>query len=421
MAHVGFLSVNAKGHMYPMSSLALELRRRGHEITFFCVADAEGFFRELDLKTVVVGREQFPLGYTEEVFAHLGTLKGQAGTLYTIRILGDGVEMQFAELPQKIREQNIDGLVIDQFSMGGASIGDHLRLPYLHVANALMFNMERRVPPVNFGWSCETSPRAIARNVIVHALSRRMLTPLRSKINRQRARWNLVPYRDFPNDAFRGHPLISQQPPGFEFPRYELPADFHFVGPLHEGMDRRETSFPWERLDGRPIVYASMGTLQNRLDWIFEVILQAGAGQEVQLVLSLGGGSDPSRFGGVAGDAVIVNYCPQIELLQRTAVCITHAGLNTALESLAQGVPMVAIPITNDQPGVAARIAWSGTGVVLPPKRLTASRLAEALVRVLTIPSYRENALRLSREIHQLNALERASEIVERTLIERRR
>ncbi len=416
MAHIGFLSVNAKGHMYPMSSLALQLQRRGHEVTFFCAADAEGFFRALDLKAVVVGEEQFPLGYTEEVFAHLGKLKGQAGTLYTVRILGDMVETQFGELPQKMRDHGIDGLVIDQFSMGGATLGDHLRLPYVHVANALMFNMERGVPPVNFGWRYETSPLAITRNAIVHALSRRMLRPLRSKINQQRARWNLVPYRDFPNDAFRGHPQISQQPSAFEFPRHDLPADFHFVGPLHQQMDRSETPFPWERLDGRPIVYASMGTLQNRLDWIFEVILKACRGHDVQLVLSLGGRSDPTRFDEM-DDAVIVNYCPQIELLQKAAVCITHAGLNTALESLAQGVPMVAIPITNDQPGVAARIAWSGTGVVLPPKRLTAPRLAEALMRVLTVPSYRENALRLSREIQKLNPLELASEIVEETLI----
>jgi zeaxanthin glucosyltransferase len=367
---------------------------------------------------VVVGRDQCPPGYTEEVFAHLGKLKGQAGVLYTVRILGELVEMQFTELPQKIRENNIDALVIDQFSMGGGTIGDHLRLPYVHVANALMFNMERGVPPVNFGWGYETSAPAIARNVIVHALSRWKLKPLRSKINLQRARWNLVPYVDFPNDAFRGHPQISQQPSAFEFPRHELPADFHFVGPLHQRMDREKTSFPWERLDGRPIVYASMGTLQNRLDWIFKVILKACAGQNVQLVLSLGGRSDATRFP-EEGDAVIVDYCPQIELLQRAAICITHAGLNTALECLAQGVPMVAIPITNDQPGVAARIAWSGTGVVLPLKCLNASRLAEALVRVLTTPSYRENALRLSREINELNPLERASEIVERTLMEK--
>jgi UDP:flavonoid glycosyltransferase YjiC (YdhE family) len=51
---------------------------------------------------------------------------------------------------------------------------------------------------------------------------------------------------------------------------------------------------------------------------------------------------------------------------------------------------------------------------------LNASRLADALVSVLSVPSYRKNALRLRAEIHGLNSLERASEIVEQTLIESR-
>jgi UDP:flavonoid glycosyltransferase YjiC (YdhE family) len=56
------------------------------------------------------------------------------------------------------------------------------------------------------------------------------------------------------------------------------------------------------------------------------------------------------------GAPFVVPFAPQLELLRRAAITITHAGLNTALESLAQGVPMVAIPITNDQPGVASRL-----------------------------------------------------------------
>src|SRR2546422_7887921 len=64
----------------------------------------------------------------------------------------------------------------------------------------------------------------------------------------------------------------------------------------------------------------------------------------------------------LAGEPIVVEFAPQLELLKRAALCITHAGLNTALECLSNGVPMVAIPITNDQPGVAARIEWTGTG-----------------------------------------------------------
>jgi zeaxanthin glucosyltransferase len=65
-------------------------------------------------------------------------------------------------------------------------------------------------------------------------------------------------------------------------------------------------------------------------------------------------------------NAIIVNQTPQLEVLKRTSVCVTHAGLNTVLESLAQGVPQVAIPITFDQPGVATRIAAKKTGVTMP-------------------------------------------------------
>ena len=61
-----------------------------------------------------------------------------------------------------------------------------------------------------------------------------------------------------------------------------------------------------------------------------------------------------------------VRYAPQLELVKRAAAVVTHAGLNTTLESLAEGVPLVAIPQGNDQPGVAARIAHHGAGVVVP-------------------------------------------------------
>jgi zeaxanthin glucosyltransferase len=83
----------------------------------------------------------------------------------------------------------------------------------------------------------------------------------------------------------------------------------------------------------------------------------------VQLVLSIGDQLEPEQIGPVPRNAIIVKRAPQLELLKRTSVCITHAGLNTVLESLAQGVPQVAIPVTFDQPGIAARIAAKKTGV----------------------------------------------------------
>jgi zeaxanthin glucosyltransferase len=95
---------------------------------------------------------------------------------------------------------------------------------------------------------------------------------------------------------------------------------------------------------------------------------------------------------------------------------VTHAGLNTALESLAEGVPTVAIPITNDQPGVAARLAWTGCGLTVPPKRLTVPRLRQAVERVLKEPAFRANALRMQAAIRRGGGTEKAATIIEKAV-----
>jgi zeaxanthin glucosyltransferase len=84
-------------------------------------------------------------------------------------------------------------------------------------------------------------------------------------------------------------------------------------------------------------------------------------------------------------------------LLKHASVCITHAGLNTVLESLAQGVPQVAIPVTVDQPGVAAK----KTGLFVPLKELTVPRLTLLIDEVLRNSEHRENANRLRQAIAQ--------------------
>src|SRR5262249_20878000 len=152
-------------------------------------------------------------------------------------------------------------------------------------------------------------------------------------------------------------------------------------GPFVDAQQRPKIEFPWERIDGRPLIYASLGTMQNGSESIFRTIAEGCAGLDAQLVISLGGGLDPARLGVLEGDPVVVLYAPQLEILKRAAVVITHAGLNTVLESLAEGVPLVALPLGNDQPGVAARVAARGAGVVIPQKKLNAKKLRTAVAR----------------------------------------
>jgi UDP:flavonoid glycosyltransferase YjiC (YdhE family) len=115
----------------------------------------------------------------------------------------------------------------------------------------------------------------------------------------------------------------------------------------------------------------------------------------------------------VPQNAIVVNHAPQLELLKKASVCITHAGFNTVLEALAQGVPQVAIPVTNDQPGVAARIAAHQTGVVASLEELTVSYLSTLVDEVLNNSMYRDNAGKFQQAIAKTNGLSRAASLLE--------
>jgi zeaxanthin glucosyltransferase len=125
---------------------------------------------------------------------------------------------------------------------------------------------------------------------------------------------------------------------------------------------------------------------------------------------------DPLSLETHYGNAIIVKRAPQLELLKQTSVCITHAGLNTVLEALTQGVPQVAIPFTNDQPGVAARIADKKTGVVTSLDKLTTDHQSTLLNEVLNDSAYRGNARKLQKAIAKANGLSVAADLIEKSL-----
>jgi MGT family glycosyltransferase len=209
--------------------------------------------------------------------------------------------------------------------------------------------------------------------------------------------------------------VITQTPNEFDFPGIPWPAQFHYTGPFHDSEGREPIAFPWGKLTGNPLVYASMGTLVNGLEHVYQTVLQATAKlSEIQVVLSVGKNVKLDDLGTIPSNVIVVRTAPQIELLKRAALCITHAGLNTVLESLGEGVPMVAIPVGYDQPGVAARIAHHGVGEFLEIEDLTVEGLQQLIQKVLDNPSYRDKARWFQKVIAQTCGLDVVADVIER-------
>ena len=112
----------------------------------------------------------------------------------------------------------------------------------------------------------------------------------------------------------------------------------------------------------------------------------------------------------------MVDLAPQLRLLQSACLTITHAGLNTVLECLACGVPMLCLPVTNDQPGVAQRVKWLGLGKALPANRVNPQRLRQQLQALMADDEIRQNVFSRQRELSQLDGCSLAADIIEKAL-----
>ena len=418
MARIGVLSLYVPGHVHPALALSAYLTERGHHVAFFNLIDVAPSCERAGVRHVPYGAESFPAGAVAAAQARMGTMQGQAAFAFFLERMGLFARAAFAELPALLAQEQPDLLIVDQLYPGGSTIAEHAALPFVSLAAALMVNREDGVPPPIFTWPYDPSPEAVARNRQGWAGVRQAFQPLLEMENEQRDRWGLTPHSDFLEDSFSPLLQLAQQPPSLEFPRRELPAHFHMVGPLRRAAVFPPAPFPFDRLDGRPLVYASFGTLQNGLDWLFRVVFEAVDGLDVQAVVSLGNGAlvGSEALGPVPANVLVLPYVPQLELLPRTSLAITHAGLNTVTDCLAAGVPMVAMPIASEQPGIAARIAWTGTGLMLPLPEVNPDRLRAAVLEVLGTASYRERAREHAARIATLHPLEQATQLIEQLL-----
>jgi MGT family glycosyltransferase len=320
----------------------------------------------------------------------------------------------FDYLAEKLATTGVEALVIDTVHFFIELVPLSMSIPYVHIWNVLPLDFSGATPAALFSCPLDTSPEGLNRNAEnLHKLGA-ILGPLADVARSYAEKVGLKIDWNDPAATVSKLAAITQTPKEFDFPGIPWPAQFHYAGPFHDDGGREPVFFRWEQLTGKPLIYASLGTLVNGLDDVYKHILEAVEPlQDVEVVLSVGKNVNPENLRPIPFNTIVVRSAPQIELLKRAALCITHAGLNTVLESLAYGVPMVAIPIGYDQPGTAARIAHHGTGEFIEVDEITTERLRGLIEKVLRDPSYRERADYFQKVISQTRGLDVAADIIE--------
>jgi MGT family glycosyltransferase len=174
--------------------------------------------------------------------------------------------------------------------------------------------------------------------------------------------------------------------------------------------------FPFEMLDGRPVLYASLGTVMGSAPGVYRRLAAACEGLPVQLVITLGGAAESAEHADLPGQPIVVRRAPQLAILRRAALTFCHAGLNTVLESLSCGVPVLALPMVTDQFAVGARLGRSGAGEAITRKQFDSPALRAAISRLLTQPAYRMRAEELAISLRNSGGEKRAADIIEKAM-----
>ena len=416
MAHFGVIAPAFYSHFSALAALGLELVGRGHRVTFLQRPDASIYLKDRRLGFHAVGKLTHPPGSLAASLRRAASPGGPLGLRQVILDMGRGTQMLCRELPAALDALHVDVMIADQMEAAGGMVAEALGLPFVSVACAMPVNREPGIPLAVMPFAYDASERGYQ---VVEGSTRVydwMMGPHRKVIDAESRRLGIAA-RDGLHECLSPLAQISQTTEAFDFPRRALPPHFHHVGPLRAPGDAGAAApTPLPELDsGRPFVFASLGTLQGHRFGIFKRVARACRRLDAQLLVAHCGGLDPAREAALlrAGATAVCAFAPQREALARADAVVSHAGINTVMDAVEARTPLLAMPVTFDQPGTAARILHAGIGLRALPSLAGAATIARQLQRLFEEPQFGARLDEQKVSLARAGGTRRAADIVE--------
>jgi len=415
MTHFAAIAPPFLSHLRAFEAVAWQLIQRGHRVTFIQQADVAELLTLPAAGFAAIGADSHPPGSLAAVVRRAAQ-PGPFGIRRVIADMAASTALFCREAPGMLRSLKVDAVLADQMEPAGALVAEHLGLPFVSIACALQFNREPLVPLPVMPWRYRTTDWGEQLNLHSSRVYDRLMRSHTEVIQHYCQAFGLAP-RSTLSECLSPQLQVSQTVQGFDFPRRQLPANFHAVGPLRRPLENEaELNLPIDPT--RPFVFASLGTLQGHRYSLLRNIARACKPLGVQLLIAHCGGLNAAQAARLQDEGAhwVTDFAPQRAALARAAAVITHAGLNTVLDALEAGVPMLALPIAFDQPGVAARIEHAGVGLRLQSQLASPARIGHALQRLLNEGEFRQRAVRLGAEVREAGGAVRAAELIEAAL-----
>ncbi|MCI0698334.1 glycosyl transferase [candidate division KSB1 bacterium] len=392
MAKLLFFNIPAYGHVNPTLAVVTELMQRGHHVVYY---NSETF--EPAIKGTGAEFRAYPNSNTSE-----SDLAERINNLVdvTVFILEESIRLLPFSL-DTIEQEKPDLVIFDSIALWAMQA---TRLQNVSsVASISTFVQEGVSGMLEWRDYLNMLQQAFTKLPTLQRLRRQLVKTYGSAIFPGKS---ILPCKGNFNIVYTSREFQPDTP--------YIDDSFHFVGPSILMTTRKETDFPWDLLDPeRTKIYLSLGTLYSNNLEFYRTVFKAFSDHSAQFILSVGRLTDIHELGLVPDNFIVQLTVPQLELLQKVDLFITHGGMNSVNEGLNYGVPLVVVPQQIEQVLNGRQVARHGAGVVLagrpPYGRLDAGDLRRTVDKILADPIYRLNAERLSRSFHEAGGYQRAA------------
>jgi MGT family glycosyltransferase len=305
-----------------------------------------------------------------------------------------------------------DAVAVD-FPLFGALVGaEHAHVPTA-VLNTTIYRLPAPgLPPTGLGLLPALGPFGRVRDRVLNALVSRLFAQGLPDLNAVRRELGLAPLAHPFQQLEHADLFLVLTSPAFDFPARRLPPTVRYVGPqLEEPLWAQPWSSPWPADHPDPLVVVSLSTSFQHQGALLQRVMDALGGMWVRGLVTVGPTLAQEQFH-TPDNVVICSSAPHGQVFPQAVAVVTHAGHGTAMRALANGLPLVCIPMGRDQNDVAARVVARGAGLRLSPKA-SIPALRRAIQRVLGEPGFREQARRLAQAIAEETRRPLAAEALE--------
>lgn len=398
------------GHVSPVLPVARELVNRGHEVCWYTGAAFQAKVESTGARfaPITSGLDySYPENVPQEWIDQRNALRGPAQLKFDLKSFINSTVGQVEDLTAILRDFPADVMLADFCFLGAAWIHEQGGPPWAGFGVSVLAFSSLDTAPFGLGLKPDASPFGQIRNRGLNWLAQQMLfREVTAYTNQVRADLGLPPCKTSFFNTLSPFLYLAGTVPEFEYPRSDLPAQVHFVGPLLSPITTEFTPPAWwDDLKGsQPVVLVTQGTFATDPEALIVPTLQALAQEDVLVVATTAGRAIDIPPTAIPANARIESFIPYPELLPDVDVMITNGGYNGVQMALAQGVPLVAAGQSEDKPEICARIEWAGVGINLKTEKPTQQQIRLAVRKVLSNHRYKTRAKDFQSAIRQYDA-----------------